>query len=215
MKTYYVYLLTDPSNNNEVFYCGKGTGNRWKSHSRHQSGNGKNNPTENKIKKIQSLGFEPGVIFLYENISDESEAYRLESQYIRENFEKLTNVKIEAVPPSAVGRTPWNKGIPRDPEVTAKITKTQLGQKRSFNNPNLRRKNISESLKGNKHPMFGKPAHNRKSILEITTNQEFTDQITAATKLNIKQSDISNCLAGRQQTVKGYKFVYKDQHSKN
>ena len=50
MKTYYVYLLTDPRNNHEVFYCGKGHGDRWKSHLGHWSGNGKNNPTENKIK---------------------------------------------------------------------------------------------------------------------------------------------------------------------
>ena len=49
MKTYYVYLLTDPRNNHEVFYCGKGTGDRWKSHLGHWSGNGKNNPTEKKI----------------------------------------------------------------------------------------------------------------------------------------------------------------------
>ena len=65
MKTYYVYLLTDPRNNHEVFYCGKGTGDRWKSHLGHWSGNGKNNPTENKINKIQEEGLQPGVTIEY------------------------------------------------------------------------------------------------------------------------------------------------------
>ena len=94
MKKYYVYLLTDPRKNNEPFYCGKGTGDRWKSHLGHWSGNGKNNPTENLIYKIQAEGKQPGVIFLYENIEDEEVAYKLESEYIRENFSKLTNVKL-------------------------------------------------------------------------------------------------------------------------
>ena len=210
MKTYYVYLLTDPSNNNQVFYCGKGTGDRWRSHSRHKSGNGKNNPTENKIKKMQSLGFEPGVIFLYENITDETEAYRLESEYIRKHFENLTNLKIEAGPPNATGRIPWNKGIPRDPEVTAKISKKQIGQKRTFKDPDSWRKNISESLKGDKHPNFGKPANNQKPIFEITTGQTFTDQRTASRCLGIRQGDIANCLAQRQKSVKGFKFVYAE-----
>jgi hypothetical protein len=58
--------------------------------------------------------------------------------------------------------------------------------------------------------MYGKPAHNRKTIIEITTNQEFTDQIKAANTLNIKQGDISNCLAGRQKSVKGYVFRFKE-----
>jgi hypothetical protein len=211
MKQYYVYLLTDPRNNNQVFYCGKGSGNRWKDHLQNNSGLGNNNPTVNKIKKMQDEGHQPGVIFLHENISDESLAYELETKYIESNFDSLTNIKIEARPPSAAGRTAWNKGIPRDLKVTEKISKKQIGQKRTFKDPDTWRKNVSESLKGDKHPMFGKPAHNRRSIIETTTNQEFTDQISAATILNIKQSDISNCLAGRQKSVKGYKFIYKGQ----
>ena len=130
MKSYYVYLLTDPRNNNEIFYCGKGTGDRWKSHLGHWSGNGKNNPTENKIKKIQAEGKQPGVIFLHDNIQDEQLAYKLEEEYIRENFNSLTNLKIEAMPPSCKGRVGWSKGKKLSPEHRAKISAGLLGNKR-------------------------------------------------------------------------------------
>jgi hypothetical protein len=210
MKSYYVYLLTDPRNCNQIFYCGKGSGNRWKDHLQNNSSLGKNNPTVNRIKKIQQQGLNPGVIFLHENILDESVAYDLETAYITEHFDTLTNIKKNSIPPSAKGRIPWNKGLPRDPKITKKIVQKQKGQKRIFKDPDSWRKNVSESLKGEKHPMYGKPAHNRKTIIEITTNQEFTDQIKAANTLNIKQGDISNCLAGRQKSVKGYVFRFKE-----
>ena len=208
MKTYYVYLLTDPRNNDKGFYCGKGSGDRWKSHIGHWSGNGKNNPTENKIKKIQLEGLQPGVIFLYENILDEDLAYELETKYIEENFETLTNCKILAKPPSAKGRTPWNKGMKMPSSFGQAITKRLTGKKKGAYSEEHRRA-ISESLKGEKHPMYNKPAHNRKNIIETTTNQIFSNQIEAADILKIKQSDINNCLKGRQKSVKGFKFRYK------
>jgi hypothetical protein len=207
MKTYYVYLLTDPRNNNQVFYCGKGHGDRWKSHLGHWSGNGKNNPTENKIRKMQAEGFQPGVIFLHEDIADEKEAYRLEENYIRDNFDKLTNLKIDAKPPSAKGRSSWNKGMKMSDEFKAAISKRLTGQKRGKYSAEHRRA-ISESLRGEKHPMYGKTANNRKCIVETTTDTVYTDQLTAASTLGISQVDISNCLAGRQKSVKGFKFEY-------
>jgi hypothetical protein len=208
MKTYYVYLLTDPRNDNKVFYCGKGSGDRWKSHIGHWSGNGNNNPTENKIRKIQEEGLQPGVIFLHENIIDENIAYELETKYIEENFENLTNLKIEAKPPSAKGRIPWNKGIKMPRSFGQAITKRLTGKKKGPYSKEHRRA-ISESLKGEKHPMYNKPAHNRKDIIEITTNQIFSNQIEAADRLKIRQSDINNCLKGRQKSVKGFKFQYR------
>ena len=54
----------------------------------------------------------------------------------------------------------------------------------------------------------GKPSANRTSIKEITQNIIFDSQSEAAKELNIRQSDIANCLSGRQQSTKGYKFVY-------
>lgn len=207
MKTYYVYLLTDPRNSDQVFYCGKGHGDRWKSHLGHWSGNGKNNPTENKIKKIQAEGLQPGVIFLHQNISDENEAYRLEENYIREHFDRLTNLKIEAKPPSAKGRPRWNKGKQLSEQHKKNISNGMQGTIRgSYSEEH--RKAISNSLKQEKHPMWGKPANNRKSIIEINSNIVYSDQITAARELGLRQGDIANCLAGRQKSVKGFQFKY-------
>jgi hypothetical protein len=207
MKTYYVYLLTDPRNNDQVFYCGKGHGDRWKSHLGHWSGNGKNNPTENKIKKIQAEGLQPGVVFLHKNIIDETEAYRLEENYINDHFDQLTNLKIEAKPPSAKGRPAWNKGKNLSLEHKENISKGLKGHQRG-NYTEQHKKAISDSLKAEKHPMWKKPANNRKTIIEITTNITYSDQITASKILGIRQGDIANCLAGRQKSVKGYMFRY-------
>lgn len=208
MKHYYVYLLTDPRDGDKVFYCGKGSGNRWKDHLQNNSGLGKNNPTVNKIKKIQSEGLQPGVIFLHENIEDEHLAYTLETEYISKNFDSLTNIKINANPPNAKGRAPWNKGIKYSTELREKLSKAQTGLKRGPYSEEHKLK-ISESLKGSKHPMFNKPAKNRKPIVEITTNKEFSNQTEAASVLGLRQSDIGNCLKGRQKSVKGYVFKYK------
>jgi len=211
MKTYYVYLLTDPRNNHEVFYCGKGHGDRWKSHLGHWSGNGKNNPTENKIKKIQSQGLQPGVKFLHENIVDENEAYRLEEEYIREHFNNLTNLKIEAKPPCRKGRPSWNKGKTISRQHKENISKGMEGIKKGPANPKERARLQAMAFRpGKDHPGYGKPALNRRPIIETTTNTVYTDQITASKSLGIKQSDIANCLGGRQQSVKGFRFTYQN-----
>jgi hypothetical protein len=211
MKTYYVYLLTDPRNNHEVFYCGKGHGDRWKSHLGHWSGNGKNNPTENKIKKIQAQGLQPGVKFLYENIVDEAEAYRLEENYIRDHFDKLTNLKIEATPPSCKGRIPWNKDKKLSKQHRENISKGLEGLKRGPAPSKERARLQAMAFKpGQDHPGYGKPSLNRRPIIETTTNTVYTDQITASKSLGIKQSDIANCLGGRQKSVKGFRFTYQN-----
>lgn len=207
--SYYVYLLTDPRNNNQIFYCGKGKGDRWKSHLGHWSGNGKNNPTENKIKRIQAEGLQPGVIFLHENIECEKEAYRLEEEYIRQHFDQLTNVKISAKPPNVKGQISWNKGKELSNDHKQAISKGMIGHKRGSYSLE-HRKAISESLKGEKHPNYGKPAIQRTKIVEINTGQIFQSQTEAAKLLNIRQGDIANCLKGRQKTVKGYSFRYAE-----
>ena len=209
MKTYYVYLLTDPRNNNEVFYCGKGSGDRWKSHLGHWSGNGKNNPTENKIKKIQFQGLQPGVIFLHKDIFDEDKAYQLEENYIKENFDKLTNLKIEAKPPSALGRPSWNKGKKLSSAHKENISKGMEGLKRGPASEKEKARLQAMAFKpGKDHPGYGKPSLTRKTIVEINSGKRFTDQITASKELNIRQGDIANCLAGRQKSVKGFIFKY-------
>jgi hypothetical protein len=203
---YYVYLLTDPRNDDQVFYGGKGSGDRWKSHKGHWSGNGANNPTSNKIKKMQREGYDPGVLFLHENIEDEDLAYTLEEDYIKEHFDKLTNTKIDARPPNRTGCVGWNKGIQLSTAHRKAISVGMTGHKRGAYSEE-HRKAISESLSGEKHPMYGKPAWSRTAITETTTGQTFPSQTIAAEQLNIRQGDISNILNGRQKSTKGYRFT--------
>lgn len=209
---YYIYLLTDPRYNNKVFYCGKGKGDRWKSHLGHWSGNGKNNPTENKIKKIQSCGLQPGVIFLYENISDENIAYQLEESYIRENFDNLTNLKIDAKPPKNMGGRTFKKSDKVKKEASVRVKKEYDSGKRihwmlsgKFTSAEIS-KLISAGDPGKSNR--GKKSKNCIPIIEITTNRMFSSQTEAADILNIRQGDINNILNGRGKSIKGYKFIY-------
>lgn len=211
MKTYYVYLLTDPRNNDEVFYCGKGTGDRWKSHLGHWSGNGKNNPTANKIKHIQNVGLQPGVTFLHKDIEDETLAYELESSYIRENFDKLTNLKIEARPPKNTGGRTFKKSDKAKSEQSQRLKEEYSSGKKQHWTTLYTKEEVSKKIsagdpgKSNRN----KPSKNRTPILECTTNREFSSQIEASTELHVRQGDISNCLKGRQKSAKGYVFKYK------
>lgn len=209
--TYYVYLLTDPRNNNEVFYCGKGKGDRWKSHKGHWSGNGKNNPTDNKIRKIQADGLEPGVIFLYDNIDDEKLAYDLETAYIEENFDKLTNLKKEAKPPKNMGGRHFKKSERAKIDQSNRLKEDYASGKRLHWTKMYSKEEVSKKISAGDpgKSKRNKPANNRKPIIEITTNREFSNQLEAARELGIRQGDIGNCLTGRQKSVKGYKFIYK------
>ena len=209
-NVYYVYLLTDPRKNDEVFYCGKGKGDRWKTHLEHRSGNGKNNPTEHKVKAIQRAGMQPGVKFLHTNILDEELAYELEAAYLKENINNLTNIRIVRGPPKNTGNRTFKKSKKACEEQTERLKIDYATGKRKHwttsYSPDEVSKKISQGDPGKSNR--GKPANNRTQVLETTTNEVFVSQTDAANKLGIKQGDISNCLAGRQKSVKGYVFVY-------
>ena len=65
---WYVYLLSDP-NTNEVFYVGKGKGNRVFDHFKNLK---KNDPKSQKIKEILNQEKEPKIEFLIHGIENEN-----------------------------------------------------------------------------------------------------------------------------------------------
>lgn len=86
---YYVYIYIDPFNN-EIFYIGKGKGNRAFSHLNDTSESDKTL----RIKEIRSKGKEPVIEILVHGLQDEQTALRVEASVIDLiGLSKLTNKK--------------------------------------------------------------------------------------------------------------------------
>ena len=81
-KMYYVYQLVDPRNG-LPFYVGKGKGTRFESHLQDKP-DSRNKYKENKIASIRNDGFEPEIVYVAENIIDETLAYEIEERLIIE-----------------------------------------------------------------------------------------------------------------------------------
>jgi hypothetical protein len=98
---YYVYGLYDPRNN-ELFYIGKGKGNRMMQHLRKTTNGSKKNE---RIAAIRLAGYEPYAKKLYDNLL-EKVAYDIETELIVEHGRididesgTLTNNRLKAFPP--------------------------------------------------------------------------------------------------------------------
>lgn len=160
--TYYVYQLIDPRSN-QIFYVGKGCKNRAQTHLTGYDGN--NNPyKERVINKIRAAGLEPIIRYIQTNIDNESQAYDLEEQLIKQiGIENLTNICPDARPPSKKG---WKPSL----ETLKKRSQSLKGLPRT----NEWRRRLSEAKTGSKNPMYGKKApctkERRLSILR-TKNQ--------------------------------------------
>ncbi len=92
-KDYYVYELVD-SRNNQVFYVGKGRGERAYSHEEESLSSDKNNDKLNKIREIKENGGTPKVrvVGRYET---ENESFAVESTLIHwvYGYDNLTNIQ--------------------------------------------------------------------------------------------------------------------------
>ncbi len=60
--------------------------------------------------------------------------------------------------------------------------------------------------KGENHCFFGKPAYNRKRIINVTTGEIFESISGAAKVLNITRECIRDCVKGKQKTAGGFIF---------
>lgn len=108
---FYVYALCDPRRDDQVFYIGKGSGDRCYSHLKETYHTTLNRRKWCKIAAIKKAGLEV-VIKLIESNLESQQAYELEAklikQYGRIGFEEngiLTNICEDNRPPSAKGRT--------------------------------------------------------------------------------------------------------------
>ena len=141
---FYVYSLCDPFKNDAPFYIGKGQGNRARQHL-NGSADKENLFKAAKIKGIRNKGGEPVIKYLVSDIEDESEAYLLETKFIKQYGRYgldengiLTNRLLE-------GRTPDQTGYKHSDETRAKI-KAKMATRPPQSEETKRKR--SESLKG-------------------------------------------------------------------
>jgi hypothetical protein len=138
---YYIYALFDPVNNTP-FYIGKGKGDRAY---HHLKGKDTNNKKKCEIiNNLRSLGVEPDIHFIKENIEDESLAYTLEYHMIK----NAKNYGINLA--NRVGidlRPPCRKGSSMSIESRLQISLSSKGRSKPKMTEETKIK-ISNKLKG-------------------------------------------------------------------
>lgn len=163
---YYVYAYIDPITD-QPFYVGKGKQNRSTIHITESQRPRKNKNTTRFLNKLESMicrGIEPKVIFLAQNIEDESIAYDIEEHYIkmygRRGYDDggvLLNICEGARPPNHKGKTYQDIYGDRAQEEIEKRRKTQID--RGGFGPKVQsletRAKISLKTSGKNNPRFG------------------------------------------------------------
>jgi hypothetical protein len=136
---------------------------------------------------------------------DAKDAYAYEEQ-MRPTSQIGWNINKGGIqPPDMTGCVGWNKGRKLSKEHRDAICKGMTGHKRGAYGE-AHRKAISDSLSGEKNPRYGKPAIQRQRIKVLETGIVYESQVEAAHALGCRQGDISNCLKGRQKSVRGYRL---------
>lgn len=102
---FYVYMLLDPRKDNQPFYVGKGTGERYKDHLTESLSSTPNRRKYHKIQKIIKSGHSVGIKIVKE-FDDETMAYNFEEELIKKYGRKdydpggiLMNICLNAKPP--------------------------------------------------------------------------------------------------------------------
>lgn len=154
MMDSYVYTLIDPRNN-LPFYVGKGTWGRCYFHMWEARNSEKQTPKLNKIRKIERLGLSVRVCKVEQNVTDDM-AKDLECLLIAE----ARDIGIELTNLTDGGDGAL--GLKRTPEQIAKSRHEWTDEQKQ---------KISESLKGERNPNYGKPCDEarRQAIIKGTT----------------------------------------------
>lgn len=164
---YYTYMLIDPRTQ-QPFYVGKGKGDRCRHHLDSRA-KGENKRKDSLIENIRNENLEP-LIKIIENFSDENLAYELEEKLISHFGRKGIDKNGILMNFCQSNRPPSHKGLKRSPETIEKLKNRKISDETKLK--------MSESQKGEKNTMYGKPG--------INLGKKFTDQH----KENLKQSHL-------------------------
>lgn len=197
MNLYYNYIAYI---NNKPIYVGKGKGDRY-THCYKRFPNCfvklyNQNASEEEafrweIKKINELGLEN----LANKVPGGFGVDTISTHPNKENICKKISQTVkmrhqESVYPERY----WENGIKamQSADSIAKRTAKQKGKKKNFKNKDAWKKKISESLKGEKHPMFGKLAWNTGKKMNIN-NLELVNKKKSEAAKNRKKYLCPNC----------------------
>lgn len=179
-NNYYVYLYLDPRKpgnyvykdlklDYEPFYVGKGKRDRHLSHL-NENNLKPNNPKNKKIKKIIEFKLKPIIIKFLTNISEEeaiSNEIKLISLIGRKDLKNgpLTNLT--------------NGGDGLSGHIFSethreKLTNRKLGKKLTESH----KQNISNSIKGEKNPLYGKISHLKDKPRSIVTKMKISEKMS-------------------------------------
>jgi len=154
---YYVYALTYPCG--EIFYIGKGRGDRAERHLKYRI---HNNYVAHVIAQIREEELEPMVKKIRESLTNE-EACELEKQLISEYGYRITGGSLCNLHPGGQGGRPkevWTE------EQRNKISLSKLGKKLSEET----RRKMSEHMLGNTRLLGHK--HSEETRLKISTSSK-------------------------------------------
>jgi hypothetical protein len=159
MNNSYVYMLIDPRNS-LPFYVGKGVGRRCHFHKWEAETTDKQSFKLNKIRKIQKLSLSVTIKKVETQVSDDM-AKEFECFLISE----LNDFGIELTNLTEGGD--GTLGFKRTPEMIAKSRHVWTEEQKT---------KISNSLKGAKHPFYGKSCTDkrREAIIKGTTGVKKT-----------------------------------------
>jgi hypothetical protein len=220
-KKYYVYGLVNPIDN-EIFYVGKGSGKRAYDHLK-PSGWGKNPHKLHKIKKIRSSGNQPYVIFLYENL-DEDTAFKIEMMEIkrlRDSGVCLTNMTDGG----DCGPIRFGKRTESECKFVSKKTKEAMW------NSEIRERHLNSIRSESNRKKLSE-----NQILKLSSNKEWYEKFTKSNYKNeyrsvkvirddgvifnsvedvaefygVRLNVITRHLNGKRKTYKKHKFRYLD-----
>lgn len=220
-KRYYVYGLMNPIDNT-IFYVGKGSGKRAYDHLK-PSGWGNNFHKRNTIEKIRKDGKEPIVVFLHENL-DENTSFEMEVFEI----EKLRNLGVNLTnmtPGGDSGPIRVGKRSDLERKTVSERTKEAMWKPeirdrhlkgiRSESNRKKLSDNQSLKLGSNKDwfEKFTKSNYNAeyRTRRVIRDDGKIFDSVEDVARFyNTRINVITRHLGGKRKTYRKHKFEYLD-----